>query len=80
VKQAAVALDDALNSIEISTIQTEAETSQKALNFFLATSGPGSPDELAAKDPTTVVLLVGDNPLFDISGWKQRHAARKKAK
>lgn len=80
VKQAAVALDDALNSIEISTIRTVAETSQKALNFFLATSGPGSPDELAAKDPTAVVLLVGDNPLFDISGWKQRNKARQKAK
>ncbi|HEY6765452.1 MAG TPA: hypothetical protein VI386_11815 [Candidatus Sulfotelmatobacter sp.] len=80
VQKAAEALDDALNAIELSTIQTQADSSQKALLFFLETFGPGSPSELAAKDPTTVVLLIGENPLFDISGWKQRHAARQKSK
>jgi len=67
VKEAAMALNDALNKIEIS-----ADFSQTALTlrgFF----GPESPWERAAKDPTLIVLLVEDNPMSDLIGRKKRH-------
>jgi hypothetical protein len=78
VKGAAHALDDALNAIEISTVQTEARPTDAGDTWTTRFLGPGSPWELAAKDPTSVVLLIGDNPMFDMSGWKDRHAARQK--
>jgi hypothetical protein len=71
VKAAATALNDALNRIEISTIQTEAtpESRQLELQFL----GDDSPWELAIKDPTAVIILIGTNPMFDLSGWHKRH-------
>jgi hypothetical protein len=75
VKALAFALDDTLNRIKIGTIQTQADPREgdpTRMQIF----GFGSPWAVAAKDPTSVVLLVGDNPMFDVSGWKQRHARR----
>jgi len=71
VKAAAVALYDALNRIDISTIHAEAapEGRQLELQFL----GNDSPWELAIKDPTAVIVLIGTNPMFDLSGWHQRH-------
>jgi hypothetical protein len=77
VKALAVALDDTLNKLKISTIQTEADPREADPNAITTRFlGVGSPWVVAAKDPTSVVLLVGDNPMFDVSGWKQRHAKR----
>jgi hypothetical protein len=71
VKAAATALNDALNRIDISTIQTESTSEGRQLELqFL---GEDSPWELAIKDPTAVILLVGSNPMFDLAGWKKRH-------
>jgi hypothetical protein len=71
VKAAATALYNALNRIDISTIQTEAapEGRQLELQFL----GNDSPWELAIKDPTAVIVLIGTNPMFDLSGWHKRH-------
>ncbi|MGC1437654.1 MAG: hypothetical protein WA847_17300, partial [Terriglobales bacterium] len=71
VKAAATALNDALNGIDISTIQTEStpEGRQLELQFL----GDDSPWELAIKDPTAVIILIGTNPMFDLSGWHKRH-------
>ena len=71
VKVAANALSDALNQLEISTINTQAPPLPEgpAVEFL----GPGSPWDLAAKDPTAVFLLVGTNPMFDLAGWNKRH-------
>jgi hypothetical protein len=71
VKDAAGALDDSLNKIEISTIIVPSlpEGRQLEIQFL----GDDSPWELAAKDPTAVILLVGSNPMFDLAGWKKRH-------
>lgn len=70
VKAAATALYDALNSIDISTIQAESAPQNRQLAQFL---GDDSPWELAAKDPTAVIILIGANPMFDLSGWHKRH-------
>jgi hypothetical protein len=71
VKAAATALYDALNGIDISTIQTEStpESRQLELQFL----GDDSPWELAIKDPKAVIILIGTNPMFDLSGWHERH-------
>jgi hypothetical protein len=71
VKAAATALNDALNRIDISTIQTEStpQGRQVELQFL----GNDSPWELAEKDPTAVIILIGTNPMFDLSGWHKRH-------
>lgn len=71
VKAAATALNDALNRIDISTTQTEStpEGRQLELQFL----GDDSPWELAIKDPTAVIILIGTNPMFDLSGWHKRH-------
>jgi hypothetical protein len=71
VKAAATALNDALNRIDISTIQTESTPESRQLERqFL---GDDSPWELAIKDPTAVIILIGTNPMFDLSGWHKRH-------
>jgi hypothetical protein len=71
VKDAAGALADALNKIDISTIMVPSLSEARQLEVqFL---GADSPWELAAKDPTAVILLVGSNPMFDLTGWKKRH-------
>jgi hypothetical protein len=71
VKSAAKALGDILNTIEISTIQTESEPARRQNTLMLL--GADSPWELAAKDPTAVILLVGVNPMVDLAGAKKRH-------
>jgi hypothetical protein len=73
VKGAANALYDALNKIEISTIKTEADPREAEPNSLTKRSfGAGSPRELAAKNPTSVILLVGTNPMLDLAGLKKR--------
>jgi hypothetical protein len=71
VKAAATALNDALNRIDISTVQTESapEGRQLELQFL----GDDSPWELALKDPTAVIIPIGTNPMFDLSEWHKRH-------
>lgn len=70
VKAAATALYDALNSIDINTIQAESSPQNRQLELrFL---GDDSPWELAIKDPTAVIILIGTNPMFDLSGWHKR--------
>ena len=75
VKDAAMALFNVLNKLEISTVTTQAtpEGRQLELQFL----GADSPWELAAKDPTAVILLVGPNPMFDLAGWKKRQQHHK---
>jgi hypothetical protein len=70
VKDAAHALGDILNKLDISTVTTQStpEGRQLELQFL----GADSPWELSAKDPTAVILLVGPNPMFDLAGWKKR--------
>jgi hypothetical protein len=73
VKGAATALYDALNKLEISTIKIEADPRDAAPDSLTTRFlGPGSPWGLAAKDPTSVIFLVGTNPMFDLAGWKKR--------
>lgn len=69
VKDAAKALWEELNTIEISTIKAQSNTDE--LGFPL--SGDNNPWGVAGKDPSAVVLLVGANPMFDLSEWKKRH-------
>jgi hypothetical protein len=71
VKNSAKALGDVLNRLKISTvtIQARPEGRQVALEYF----GADWPYELALKDPTAVILLVGTNPTFDFAGWAKRH-------
>jgi hypothetical protein len=71
VKDSANALGNILNKLEISTIaaQSTPEGRQLELQFL----GADSPWELAAKDTTAVILLVGTNPMFDLAGWKKRN-------
>jgi hypothetical protein len=71
VKDSATALGEVLNNLEISTITipTSPEGRQQTLEFL----GADSPWELAAKDPTAVILLVGTNPMFDLAGTNKRH-------
>lgn len=71
VKAAANALYDALNKIDISTVRTESTPEGRQLAS--QTLGNDSPWELAVKDPTAVIILIGTNPMFDLSGWHQRH-------
>jgi len=63
VIDAADALTGAFNKVEISTI--EIQTIQGGRQ-----QGADSPWELAKKDPTAAILLIGDNPMFDVAGWK----------
>ncbi|HXY00092.1 MAG TPA: hypothetical protein VEI54_04170 [Candidatus Limnocylindrales bacterium] len=72
VKAAAVALNDAFNRIDISTIQAEADASPQGLQFWRVL-GEDSPWVLAIKDPTAVIVLIGTNPMFDLAGWHKRH-------
>jgi hypothetical protein len=69
VKEAAEALWNELNKIEISTIHTQATPEGRKLE--VAFLGNDSPWEFASKDPTAVILLIGQNPMFDLSGWKK---------
>lgn len=71
VKAAATALYDALNSIDISTVH--AESAPEARQLELQFLGDDSPWELAIKDPTAVIILIGTNPMFDLSEWHKRH-------
>ncbi len=73
VEDAAEALYEILNKLQISTIKLqtdprEANPNSLAVKFF----GPGSPWQIAAKDPSVIVILVGDNPMFDLAGWNKR--------
>jgi hypothetical protein len=68
VKDAAQALSGILNKIEISTVIYPTGPRWN-LGAIIGTDAPWA---LAAKDPTTVVLLVGTNPMFDVAGWKKR--------
>jgi hypothetical protein len=63
VVKAAVALTDALNALNISTINLTADPKQEAavIRFF----GIASPGELAIKNPDMLVLVVGPNPMID---------------
>lgn len=71
VKAAATALNDALNRIDISTVQTESRPEGRQLESqFL---GDDSPWELAIKDPTAVIILIGTNPMFDLAAWHKHH-------
>jgi|HubBroStandDraft_5_1064220.scaffolds.fasta_scaffold11311_6 hypothetical protein len=79
VKSAAEALYDALNAIDISTIKAEAPDDQRARTFFAAEIGADSPWAMAAKDPSAVIILIGSNPMFDLSGWHNRHKRKKRA-
>jgi hypothetical protein len=76
-KDAAKALSDVLNKLEIGTINIPSLPSQ--LNpLSLQFHGPGSAWELAAKDPTQVFILIGPNPMFDLAGWKKQQKSRHK--
>jgi hypothetical protein len=71
VRNAASALYDELNRIGISTLSSDVDP-QMDNEYYRNIYGSGSPFELAAKDPTSVILMIGDNPMFDIAGWKDR--------
>jgi hypothetical protein len=71
VLDAATALSDTLNKLEISTIKIQ--TNPEGLQMDLQFRGADSPEVLARKDPTAVILLVGTNPMFDLAGWKKKH-------
>lgn len=69
VKESARALKDALNNIGISTIGSEQDPKNQ---LFARVFGPGSVWEQAFIDPTRVVILIGDNPMTDVSDRKKR--------
>jgi hypothetical protein len=71
VKDAAQALSDELNKLSISTILMPTLGGPK--DNLAGFMGPDSPWVWAAKDPTSAVVLVGPNPMFDVAGWKKRH-------
>jgi hypothetical protein len=64
VARAARALGNALMNSKIYTATTEAQAGHQEV--FRQVLGAGSPWELAAQDPTTVVLLIGKNPLVAV--------------
>jgi hypothetical protein len=74
VKEAAKALSDVLNKLEISTINTPSFPS----NTNVILEGFDSPWVIAAKDPTQVFILIGPNPMFDLAGWKKQKETRPK--
>ncbi len=70
VQGSAHALADALNKIEIATVVMPVMPAwMPQLTKLL---GADSPQALATKDPTAEILLVGPNPMFDLTGWKKR--------
>jgi hypothetical protein len=71
VRNAASALYDELNRIGISTLSSDVDP-QMDNEYYRNIYGSGSPFELAAKDPASVILMIGVNPMFDIAGWKDR--------
>jgi hypothetical protein len=64
VKEAAEALNTELNKIDIYTIPWESDPKITPPTFFI---GIGSPWEVSSKDPSLVVLLIGQNPMVDLS-------------
>jgi hypothetical protein len=70
VRHSAQALVDALNSKDISTVT--APTRPEWMPQLAAALGQDSPQALAVKDPSAVIILVGPNPMFDLAGWKKR--------
>jgi hypothetical protein len=72
VKDAADALHDELNKIQISTLKTNAPPD--ALNLTCGFLGADFPSVMVIKDPTSAFLLVGANPMFD---WLTERSATK---
>jgi hypothetical protein len=75
VKRAEKALYDVLNTIGISTVQLEIGPPPQQLieQYF----GPSSPRMLAEYDAQSVFLLIGTNPMFDVSGFHNPRKSRK---
>lgn len=75
VKEAANVLSDALNKIGIITNRNEIRANEVGPDTFKSPVffGPDSPWELAAKDPTSVILFVGPSAPNATAGQKQRH-------
>jgi hypothetical protein len=79
VVEAANALYEVLNKLQISTIKIqvrprEADPNSPMAQFF----GLGSPWQKAAMDPNSVVILVGENPMYDLAGWNARKKKQRK--
>jgi len=68
VKGAANALYGVLNKLRISTIKIPASPNAPYARDF----GVDSPFDLAQKNPGSVVILVGPNPMFDLSGTQPK--------
>lgn len=71
VKNSARALGKVLNELAVSTATRQATPEMR--RPALESLGADSPWELAARDPTAVILLVGTNPMFDLAGTNNRH-------
>jgi hypothetical protein len=68
VEDAAEALYEVLNKLQISTVKRKADPQQTTPNSpMVQIFGPGSPWEIAALAPSVIVILVGDNPMFDVA-------------
>jgi hypothetical protein len=75
VKRARTALYDVLNQIGISTVRFEAEPAIQ--HFAEMYWGPGSPMVMAQSDANTIFLLIGTNPMFDVSGFDKPKTLKK---
>jgi hypothetical protein len=82
VNRAANALEDALNKLKISTDKM-LEDPRNALYFKTSTDprivDMGFPWELAADDPSAVIVIVGTNPMYDKWAWSLRAQKRNHA-
>lgn len=77
VKRAATALSDTLNKLTISTSKNEVTLGDVGPNSFIGrVFGTGSPWDLAAKDPTSIVLFIGRNP--EHAWWFTPNNSRKR--
>jgi hypothetical protein len=64
VKRASTVLSGVLNKLEISTSKNDVAPSDIGPNSFTGkVFGSGSPWDLAARDPTLIVLLIGPNSM-----------------